>query len=304
MAKTQNDAPVQARAKARYVRSTPRKAQLVAEQIRGLPVPEARTVLAFSKRAAARDVEKVLSSAVANAEANHHLIGDEMFVREAYVGQGPVLKRWRARARGRVGRIHKRTCHIVVGLAELDEELRALYAEQALASEPVDPEPVDDEALQDTTEAAELDADADADETAATAVDEESEADEETEADAASELEAEPAAEEESRSRRKSRQRRKSRRSGSGGRAGGARGRKSRQPEAVDEPEPAEPSHEAEPYPGYADHTAKEVIKEVGELTDDQLAAVAGQDERVTVQRAIEKEQKRRAEATDEDQEG
>jgi large subunit ribosomal protein L22 len=106
------------RAEARYVRAAPRKAQLVAEQIRGRSVPEARTILAFMTRDAANDVEKVLNSAVANAEANHGLIGDELYVSGAYVGAGPTLKRWRARARGRVNRIRKRTCHVTLILAE------------------------------------------------------------------------------------------------------------------------------------------------------------------------------------------
>jgi ribosomal protein L22 len=88
------------RAEARYVRTAPRKAQLVAEQIRGRPVPEARTILAFMTRDAARDVEKVLSSAVANAEANHGLDGDELYVLTATVGAGPALARTRARPRG------------------------------------------------------------------------------------------------------------------------------------------------------------------------------------------------------------
>ena len=108
------------RAEARYVRTAPRKAQLVLEQIRGLRVPEAGTILAFMPRDAARDVEKVLNSAVANAEANHGLVGDDLYVSAAYAGAGPVLKRWRARARGRVARIRKRTCHITVRLAHPD----------------------------------------------------------------------------------------------------------------------------------------------------------------------------------------
>jgi large subunit ribosomal protein L22 len=272
------DAPVQARAKARYVRSSPRKAQLIAEQIRGLPVPEARTVLAFSKRAVARDVEKVLSSAVANAEANHDLIGDELFVREAYVGQGPVLKRWRARARGRVGRIHKRTCHIVVGLAELDEELRALYAEQAAALAPLGPELVGE--VEDAVDEAGVEADAEAEaedavvEADAEADDEVEPADEAEESEVADDAVEEDAPEEESVA----------------------------ESDAAAETADDEPADE--PYAGYGDQTAKEVIKEVGELSDEQLAAVAAQDTRVTVLRAIEKEQARRAEATDEDQEG
>jgi ribosomal protein L22 len=105
------------RAEAKYVRTAPRKAQLVAEQIRGRPVPEARTILAFMPRDAARDVERVLASAVANAEANHGLVGDELYVSIATVGSGPTIKRWRARARGRVARIKKRTCHIAITLA-------------------------------------------------------------------------------------------------------------------------------------------------------------------------------------------
>src|SRR5438128_8535659 len=102
------------RAEAKWVRSSPRKARLVVEHIRGRTVPEARTVLAFSERAVAREVEKVLRSAVANAEANHGLVGDDLVVSSAYVDEGPTIKRWRARARGRVARIHKRTCHITV----------------------------------------------------------------------------------------------------------------------------------------------------------------------------------------------
>ncbi len=105
------------KAVAKWVRMSPRKARLVAEHIRGRSVPEARTVLAFTSRAAAREIEKVLRSAVANAEANHNLNGDELVVASAYVDEGPVMKRWRARARGRAARIRKPTCHITVVLA-------------------------------------------------------------------------------------------------------------------------------------------------------------------------------------------
>jgi large subunit ribosomal protein L22 len=105
------------RAEARYVRTAPRKAQLVVDQIRGRSVPEARTILAFMTRDAAKDVELVLRSAVANAESNHGLSGDDLYVQAATVGAGPTLKRWRARARGRVARIRKRTCHITIALA-------------------------------------------------------------------------------------------------------------------------------------------------------------------------------------------
>jgi large subunit ribosomal protein L22 len=108
------------RASARWVRMSPRKARLVTDHIRGRSVPEARTVLAFTPRAAAREIEKVLRSAVANAEANHDLVGDELFVSSAYVDEGPVMKRWRARARGRAARITKPTCHITVVLARAE----------------------------------------------------------------------------------------------------------------------------------------------------------------------------------------
>jgi ribosomal protein L22 len=106
------------RAHAKWVRTSARKARVVAEHIRGRSVPEARTVLAFTQRAAAREIEKVLASAVANAEANHGLVGDERVVYSAVIDEGPTLKRWRARARGRVARIKKRTCHITVTLAQ------------------------------------------------------------------------------------------------------------------------------------------------------------------------------------------
>jgi large subunit ribosomal protein L22 len=104
------------RAAAKWLRISPRKARLVVEHIRGRTVPEARTVLAFTERAAAREIEKLLRSAVANAEANHNLIGDDLVVKAAFVDEGPTIKRWRARARGRSARIHKRTCHITVTL--------------------------------------------------------------------------------------------------------------------------------------------------------------------------------------------
>jgi ribosomal protein L22 len=97
-----------------------RKGRVVAEHIRGRSVPEARAVLAFTSRAAAREIEKVLASAVANAEANHGLVGDELIVHAAVVDEGPTLKRWRARARGRVARIKKHTCHITVTLVPVE----------------------------------------------------------------------------------------------------------------------------------------------------------------------------------------
>jgi large subunit ribosomal protein L22 len=112
------ETPREVRAEAKWVRISPRKARLVAEHIRGRSVPEARAVLAFTSREAARALEKVLHSAVSNAEANHGLAEDGLYIKAAYVDGGPVLKRWRPRARGRVARIRKRTCHITVLLAE------------------------------------------------------------------------------------------------------------------------------------------------------------------------------------------
>jgi large subunit ribosomal protein L22 len=111
------------RAEAKWVRVSARKARLVAEHIRGRSVPEARTVLAFTPRAAARELEKVLRSAVSNAETNPSLNwnGDDLYVSAAYVDEGPTIKRWQMRARGRLGRIHKRTCHITIKLAQRPE---------------------------------------------------------------------------------------------------------------------------------------------------------------------------------------
>jgi len=122
------------RAQAKWVRTSARKARLVTEHIRGRSVPEARAVLAFTPRAAAREVEKVLRSAVANAEANHGLYGEDLIVTAAYVDEGPTLKRWRARARGRVARIRKRTCHITVLVAPAPESQRS--AEQSKRRRP------------------------------------------------------------------------------------------------------------------------------------------------------------------------
>ncbi len=106
---------------AKFVRVSPRKARLVADHIRGRSVPEARTILAFTTRAAAHEIEKVLRSVVANAESNPnlHWNGDELFVSAVFVDEGPTIKRWRPRARGRVNRILKRTCHITIRVEKL-----------------------------------------------------------------------------------------------------------------------------------------------------------------------------------------
>jgi large subunit ribosomal protein L22 len=110
-------------ATAKFVHVTPRKARLVADHIRGRSVPEARTILAFTPRAAARDIEKVLKSAVANAESNPNLgwNGDDLVISAVYVDEGPTLKRWQQRARGRVNQILKRTCHITIKLEQLEK---------------------------------------------------------------------------------------------------------------------------------------------------------------------------------------
>ena len=111
----QEELPV-VNARARYVRVAPRKARLVADQVRGMPVIEARSLLAFSTRGAASDIAKLLDSAMANAENNHDLIGDKMLISRIQVDEGPTLKRWRARARGRATRIDKKTCHVSLSL--------------------------------------------------------------------------------------------------------------------------------------------------------------------------------------------
>ena len=114
------ETPRTVQAVAKFVRVSPRKARLVTDNIRGRSVPEARTILAFTERAAAIEIEKVLSSAVANAESNPalHWRGDDLVIHSVYVDEGPTLKRWRARARGRVARIRKRTCHITIHVAQ------------------------------------------------------------------------------------------------------------------------------------------------------------------------------------------
>jgi large subunit ribosomal protein L22 len=111
------------KATAKFVHVSPRKARLVADHIRGRSVPEARTVLAFTERAAAVDVEKVLRSAVANAESNPalHWNGDDLVVHAVFIDEGPTIKRFRPRARGRVAPIKKRTCHITVEVAQREE---------------------------------------------------------------------------------------------------------------------------------------------------------------------------------------
>ncbi len=109
------------RAKARYVRSSTRKARMVCGHIRGKSVSEARAILAFTPRDVARDWSKLLESAVANAEHNHDLLEDDLVVREAYADEGPTIKRFRPRAMGRATPIHKRTSHLTIALSTDDK---------------------------------------------------------------------------------------------------------------------------------------------------------------------------------------
>jgi ribosomal protein L22 len=108
--------PLVVRASAKYVRVAPRKARLIADQVRGLHIDQARALLDFSPRHAARDIRKLIDSAAANAENNHDLVADEMRIAELTVDEGPTLRRFRARALGRATRIDKRTSHIAVAL--------------------------------------------------------------------------------------------------------------------------------------------------------------------------------------------
>ena len=107
-------------ARARYVRLAPRKARLVADQVRGLPIEDAIAILRFSNRGAARDIRKLIESAAANAEANHDLVADELRIKDIHVDEGPTLRRYRPRALGRATRINKRTSHIAVALTPED----------------------------------------------------------------------------------------------------------------------------------------------------------------------------------------
>jgi len=109
---------MEARAQARFVRVTPLKARRVVDVIRGMKADEAAALLRFAPQAAAEPVRKVLESAVANAENNDGLAPDSLYVAEAYVDEGPTMKRFRPRAQGRAYRVAKRTSHITVVVEE------------------------------------------------------------------------------------------------------------------------------------------------------------------------------------------
>jgi large subunit ribosomal protein L22 len=111
------------KAHSRYVRQSPYKVRRVLDLVRGLPVGEAEHVLRLTPRAAADPIAKVLASAVANAEHNHALDADDLVVAEAYADEGPTLKRYRPRARGRATRIRKRTSHITIVVSDTNEEV-------------------------------------------------------------------------------------------------------------------------------------------------------------------------------------
>ena len=116
----------------RYLRTSAYKVREVLGMIRGLEIEEARHILQFSERGAARDVLKVLNSAVANAEHTLDLPADELYVSVAYADEGPTIKRWRPRARGRATRIRKRTSHMTIVVARLsDEQLQARRRREA-----------------------------------------------------------------------------------------------------------------------------------------------------------------------------
>ncbi len=110
------DGEVVVRARARYVRTAPRKARLVMDHIRGRPVEQAVALLTHTPRAVSTDILKLLRSAMANAESNYELGADELRIRRAYVDEGPTIKRYRPRAMGRATPIHKRTSHMTIEL--------------------------------------------------------------------------------------------------------------------------------------------------------------------------------------------
>jgi ribosomal protein L22 len=114
-------APPVVKASARYVRVAPRKARLIADQVRGMHIESARALLQFSPRGAAHPIHKLINSAAANAENNHDLIGDEMRIASITVDEGPTLRRFRPRAMGRATPINKRTSHIRVALTPAED---------------------------------------------------------------------------------------------------------------------------------------------------------------------------------------
>ena len=111
---------MEARAIQRTVRQSARKMRLVIDQIRGRAVPEAYAILRFSKKHAAQQIHKVLKSAVANAENNHELVGEDLYIKAVHADEGPTIRRFRPRAMGRATRIRKRTSHLTILLTPKD----------------------------------------------------------------------------------------------------------------------------------------------------------------------------------------
>lgn len=111
------------KAQAKYVRHSPYKVRRVLDLVRGLPVQDAEDVLRLTQRGATEPIVKVLRSAMANAEHNYALDAEDLVVSEAFADEGPTLKRYRPRARGRATRINKRTSHITIVLSDMDEEV-------------------------------------------------------------------------------------------------------------------------------------------------------------------------------------
>ena len=109
------------KAKSKYVRQSPYKVRLVLNLIRGLEVNEALNILSFTKRKDAEEIKQVLESAIANAETNLGLNSSNLFISKAIADEGPTLKRFRPRARGRAGRINKRTSHLTIELESVEE---------------------------------------------------------------------------------------------------------------------------------------------------------------------------------------
>jgi large subunit ribosomal protein L22 len=114
---------MEARAQARYVRVSPRKARMVLDLIRGTDVLRAREILQFNERNVSEVVEKCLNSAVANAAKNDGAKPESLFVKTIYANEGPTLKRFRPRAKGSASRIRKRSCHITVIVATREKEV-------------------------------------------------------------------------------------------------------------------------------------------------------------------------------------
>ena len=127
---------MEAKAVAKYVRVSPRKARVVIDQVRGKDVVRAREILRFSERAIAETIEKVLNSAVANAENNHGMSTDNLVVKAAFVDEGPTFKRIRPRAKGSAARIRKRTSHITIIVAPKEAWVRKLCPPASVSASP------------------------------------------------------------------------------------------------------------------------------------------------------------------------